>query len=452
MTESRNEMPRGKHARVVSQDEGAYDAGQAEDAQGARQGGYAQDAYQGKHAHGISQSENMQDGRQGKYACEANRAVDAQGKHAHDAIQPESAQTERAQACQSKRAQGPGKRAQSARQAKYARGKHAQPVEKQSFTASLNQVVDSRAATPQQRKTLWAAAFLVAIAALLLGVGLTYSAFSGNDHLKAVPVTGESQSLFASDTLAPYKTTPSEEAMAGRNVVVDTSGSECSFTFKIYNCLLDDPNVFNDREVTYTLSVVAKSATGQKSPVSSGWRIKLGEDGAEKKPDADGMVTFDATELPGTKGVINKYKITLDTGLVDTTTFVVRATVDDKISPGTTLNCLAAKVSPVQRADVESASVTGGWADSGDIDVTNYAAYNYRVTVTGKSQNVTLTWGDNLELDPFFETNHPGCAINGNTVTYTAEAGSEIVNFYRAAGSAAPKEWSDITVSVSGSN
>lgn len=452
MTENRNEMPRGKHARIVSQDEGAYDAGRAEDAQGARQGGYAQDAYQGKHAHGISQSENMQDGRQGRHAHVANQAESVQSENVQSVLQSESAQTERAQACQSKRAQG-------ARRAKYARGKHAQPVERQSLTASLNQVVDSRAATPQKRKTLWAAAFLVAIAALLMGAGLTYSAFSGNDHLKAVPVTGESQSLFASDTLAPYKTTPSEdpeagkETIAGRNVVVDASGSQCSFTFKIYNCLLDDPNVFNDREVTYTLSVVAKSVTGQKSPVSSGWSIKLGEDGAEKEPDANGMVTFDATELPGTKGVINKYKITLqNTKLVDTTTFVIRATVDDKISPGTTLNCLAAKVSPVQRADVESASVTGGWADSGDPDVAYYAAYNYRVTVTGKSQNVTLTWGDNLELDPFFETNHPGCAINGNTVTYTAEAGSEIVNFYRAAGSAAPKEWSDITVSVSGSN
>ena len=68
-----------------------------------------------------------------------------------------------------------------------------------SLTASLNGAIDGMAKTPQARKALWAVAFVLVVAALVFGIRLTYSAFSANDHLKAVAVTGTSQSLFASD-------------------------------------------------------------------------------------------------------------------------------------------------------------------------------------------------------------------------------------------------------------
>lgn len=363
-------------------------------------------------------TENRNDRYKGKHAQGAGQSEDDPSKYARDKYQGRRSRS---------------RFARGTNQAETAQGKHArQPEQKQSLTASLNQVVDSRAATPQKRKTLWAAAFLVAIAALLLGAGLTYSAFSGNDHLKAVPVTGESQSLFASDILAPYKTTPSEGEMAGRNMAVDTSGSECSFKFKIYNCLLDDPNVFNDKEVTYALSVVAKNTDG--SEVAQGWSIS----------PAPGTV-----ELPGTKGVIKEYTITLNTDLVDKTKFVIKANVDADNSPGTTLTCLAAVLTPVQSSKVNSASVQKGWADSGNIQ--EYDAYNYRITATGKAARVRLTWGEKVELDPYFETNHSGqgsaCTVDRDkrTAEFTVEPGSEIVNFYRASAEA-PSSWEDTGV------
>lgn len=322
------------------------------------------------------------------------------------------------------------------RKGKY-QGKHArQPEEKQSLTASLNAAVDGAATTPQKRKALWVGAFVLAIAALLLGASLTYSAFSANDHLKAVPVTGESQSLFASDVLTSYDSTAADPV--SRNVTVDTSKESCSFTFKIYNCLLDDPNVFNDKEVVYTLSVDAKTIDGTQTIDAGKWSIS---------PAIGSEV-----ELPSIKGVINTYTITLDKDLVDKATFTIKATVDTANSPGTSIKCLAAKVTPAQRADVKAASATGAWVDGAD-GVDNYDAYNYRVTVTGKSQTITLTWGNKVELDPFFETNHKGCSVDrsAHKATFTAEPGSEIVNFYRV-GSEKPSSWDDIGVSVPGSN
>ena len=306
--------------------------------------------------------------------------------------------------------------------------------ERGSLTASLNGAIDGMAKTPQARKTLWAVAFVLVIAALVFGVRLTYSAFSANDHLKAVAVTGTSQSLFASDVLAPYSTTP--DAPAAKSVVVDTSDDRCSFTFRVYNCMLGDQNVFNEKDVEYTLVVNADGINGAQIDASN-WSI-----GSEPKETGNTVL------LPGTQAKIVTYTVSFDRALLNNIKFTISANVVKANSPGTNLACLAATVTPAERSEVKSASVTGAWADTDDVG--KYAAYNYRVSVTGKKQEVTLTWGDKVELDPHFEANHKGCTINHakRTVTFTMSPGSEIVSFYWIGGSPGPSEWGKLDVSV----
>ena len=72
--------------------------------------------------------------------------------------------------------------------------------------------------------------------------------------------------------------------------------------------------------------------------------------------------------------------------------FVIRATVVSGESPGTELTCLAAKVVPSKRAEVKTAAVEGALVDEAGT-FAKYAAYNYRVTVTGAPANVELSWG-----------------------------------------------------------
>lgn len=308
-----------------------------------------------------------------------------------------------------------------------------------SLTASLNGMVDGMARTPQARKALWAVAFVLVIAALVFGVRLTYSAFSANDHLKAVAVTGTSQSLFASDVLAPYSTAP--DSPAAKSVVVDTSGETCSFTFRVYNCMLDDRNVFNDKEVEYKLDVKASSINGDGGAIDSGWRLS-------SVPEEKGETVV----LPGTQAKIVTYTVSFDRRLLNSIKFAISANVVKDKSPGTNLTCLAATVTPAERSEVKSASVTGEWADKGNVG--EYAAYNYRVSVTGKQQTVALTWGENVELDPHFAANHTDCAINAanRTVTFAMSPGSEIVSFYWTGGSARPSNWDDLGVSVKASS
>lgn len=315
-----------------------------------------------------------------------------------------------------------------------------------SLTASLNGAIDGMAKTLQARKALWVVSFVLVIAALVFGVRLTYSAFSANDHLKAVAVTGTSQSLFASDVLAPYSEKPAEPM--AKSVVVDTgksdatdaNGTWCSFTFRVYNCMLDDRNVFNDKDVKYALSVSAVSVNGNDE-VTSGWSIS----------PAQGDVV-----LPGTQAKIVTYTVLFKKELLNNIKFTIFATVDQANSPGTNLACLAASITPTEPTVVESASVTGVWADTGN--VSEYAAYNYRVSVTGKQQTVTLKWGEKVELDPHFAKNHAypnlTCTVNTDerTATFTMSPGSEIVNFYWIGGSPGPSGWDDLGVSVTASS
>lgn len=279
-----------------------------------------------------------------------------------------------------------------------------------------------------KRKALWLAAVLACVFALVAGVRLTMGAFTANDFLKAVAVTGTSQDLFASDVLAPYSSDPGDSSVL-RSVVVDTSGDTCSFTFKIYNCLLDDTNVFNDKEVEYTLSVEAQNDAEGK------WSIS---------PEVSSTYTFSAT-----KGEVKTYTITLSKNLVDKASFKIVAKVNKENSPGTSTYCLAARVAPVKRSDAKSASVSGSWVDANNGAVADYDAYNYRVTVTGEEKTVTLTWGDKVELDKHFETNHQSAIVDqgSRTATFTVKPGSETVNFYRV-GSSAPASWEDIGVTV----
>ena len=308
-----------------------------------------------------------------------------------------------------------------------------------SLTASLNGAIDGMAKTPQARKALWAVAFVLVVAALVFGVRLTYSAFSANDHLKAVAVTGTSQSLFASDVLAPYSTVP--DAPAAKSVVVDTSDNRSSFTFRVYNCMLGDQNVFNEKDIEYTLNVNASGINGG-AVGDSDWEIS----------PAQGDVV-----LPGTQAKIVTYTVSFKKELLNNIKFTISANVVLDKSPGTNLACLAATVTPAERSEVKSASVTGAWADTGN--VSEYAAYNYRVSVTGKQQTVILKWGENVELDPHFETNHvdppnSNCTVNTDErmATFTMSPGSEIVNFYRADGSDEPSDWGDLGVSVTASS
>lgn len=285
---------------------------------------------------------------------------------------------------------------------------------------------------PLAHKHLWAIAVLLCIAAIGAGTYLTYSAYKAGDFLKAVAATTTSQALFTSDLLNEYTST--HAAIAAKSIVVDSSGDTCTFTFRIYNCLLDNKNVFNDKDVNAILAVTAEGA------------------GTDGEWSVSGGKTQDL-EFQGYQAVVKTFTVTFKQVYLDKAKFTIMATVVPKTSPGTNLAMLAATIVPNRRADVTNASVQYDWVDKGG-NVGNYDAYNFRVTVTGKATDVTLTWGDGVELDPFFSVNHGNVAVDNDnrTVTFNMEPGSEIINFYRKDGSIAPTSWDAIGAKATAAN
>lgn len=301
--------------------------------------------------------------------------------------------------------------------------------------------VESAAPASKMRKRLWAVAVLLCAVAIATGTYLTYTAFLAGDFLKSVAVSGTSQALFASDMLTGYTNeTLNDEGIAVRSVIADTSGENCSFTFRIYNHLLGDKNKVNDKDVNATLSVEATGTTD--------WSIS-------GSPTLTAGGTVDLS-FPANKATMYTYKVTFSKADLNKASFTVKAQVGSN-SPGTNLKWLAAKIAPSERAEVTASGVSGEWVDkNSDTDknsgINAFDAYNYRVTVTGATTKVKLMWGDGVELDPFFEANHKNgngqAAVSGNSITYDASPGSEIITFYRK-GDSKPTSWEAIGVSCS---
>lgn len=281
---------------------------------------------------------------------------------------------------------------------------------------------ESATPTSKARKRLWAVAVLLCVVAIVAGTYLTYTAFLAGDFLKSVAVSGTSQALFASDMLTGYtRENLNDGDIAVRSVIADTSGENCSFTFRIYNHLLGDKNKVNDKDVNATLSVEATGTTGT-------WSV----DGKPALTEGGSV----ALSFPANKATMYTYKVTFSKADLNKASFTVKAQVGSN-SPGTNLKWLAAKIAPSERAEVTASGVSGEWVDKNkdDTNVGDFDAYNYRVTVTGTTTKVTLTWGNGVELDPFFGANHKNgngqAAVSGNSITYDASPGSEIITFYR---------------------
>ena len=292
-----------------------------------------------------------------------------------------------------------------------------------------------RSTASQAHPRLWAVAMLLCVIALVAGVYLTYTAYTGSSYLKAVATTGATENLFGSDVLIGYTSEMDDDKIDDRSITVDPSGGQCSFSFTIYNYLSGDEKLVNDKDVNVTLAVTAAGDTKD-------WSIN---------PDDRGTSLL----FRGYTAIARTYTVTFSKDDLGSISFLIKAQVGEN-SPGTNLKMLAAHVMPSERSIVTAASVMGDWVDKASgAGVDDFAAYNYRVTVSGAAANVTLAWDSSkVELDPYFAANHSGATFGTtedgkSTVTFLMQPGSEIINFFNAGGQPF-NDWADIGVTCSG--
>lgn len=298
--------------------------------------------------------------------------------------------------------------------------------------------------------------FLCAIA---LGAQLTYGAYVRRSYIKAVIATNETEKLFGSNLLYGVKTQPSDPASDDwltvyPYTVADGTQESITIPIKIYNYLFEDQDRINQLDVSYIISFQVAGEPGDMTkyfingyPVQEkGKTYYLAEGGLT---DSSGSAATQT--LPGRLAHTNTYHVTIpgsDLGKVSIAVKAERKPNEGSGNYGTDLLYLAARVVPNLASTVQTATVTGEFANANEGTPGDYAAYNYRIELSGAPTAVVLAWdSDLLEIDPFFEEKF-GVKPQSNQVVFNMEPGIKTVQFYRS-GNVDGADWNALGVSVS---
>lgn len=298
----------------------------------------------------------------------------------------------------------------------------------------------------KKRKQIIAYAFaLVVISAVAIaGIRLTMAAFTANDFLKAVATTNEVDNYFASNYLTGYTTQPSEEELnrARKSLVLGNEGNEVDFTIDVYNFLQNNAQVVSTKDIEYDITI---EASGVTSWSVNGTTVNGGTYTAKQLLQANAAQT-------------NSYKISFPKNDLNNASFVIKAVA--KRPTGTNLWGLARKIVTSEQTSNPRSGVTGyvqttSGGTSDDASIADQDAYNYVLEVTGKDTKVTLSWNPKvIELEPFFREKFglsSTAIISDGSVTFSATAGTHVINFFRA-GNIAPGKVSDLGISVTESD
>lgn len=287
-------------------------------------------------------------------------------------------------------------------------------------------------------------AITLSVVALVTGVYLTATAFTANSFLKAVAASNEAENLFASNILTGYTTEPTSEKLESsrKSLAFGDKTQWVSFTVEIYNFQQSNRSVYNTKDVTYSLSIEASD--------TNSWKVE------NTFVDGKEFVAKGKT-LSGTGPQSHSYTISFPRNDVGKANFVIKAVAQQPT--GTNLWGLARKVVTGTESTVKTNDVSGyvqtpsGAATDENVSVKDLDAYNYVITVTGQDTKVTLTWNNNVELEPYFGENNdatPRDVTPGDrSVTFRMEPGSKVVTFYRK-GNAVPGTVGDLGITVSG--
>lgn len=269
---------------------------------------------------------------------------------------------------------------------------------------------------------------LLSVVTLLIGIRSTVAAFSANDYLKAVAATNEAPNLLSSDLLASYSSEPADKDVPVKSVTV-SSEDPTLFSFSIFNYLQNDPTIWCQKDIYYDIEVSVKGSQKATDCTMNGTAF------------AGGSVKLAGQHLQARQKSCLTYTVTLPKADVNNAIFEVRVSVTD--SGGTTIRSMAANIAPSQEATVAPSHIDVSSADKTSTNSpSDFDAYNYDVTVSGKQTKVTLTWNASfVQLDPFFEEKHEGAGVSfgedGHSASFTMDPGTMRINFYRLNGTVA---------------
>lgn len=271
---------------------------------------------------------------------------------------------------------------------------------------------------------------------MLLAYG-TLAAYVSRSYVKGVATTPKQGFLLSSDYLSTVKKTTEVSLYPEKKILFsekeDDDSSNYTFSFSITNTA--DGSISSKRMQYYM----------KMSSLPSGTTVTIdNRDITESVLSDDG---YKASVMNAYSKVTHTYLVSIPKEAMTSATEIIVKAIPDNDSDNSGY-ILAGKLQPSIVGKVASFSYNDKIIDAGN--VSEYAAFNYQISISNSAENreMLLSWNKNLiEIDPIFLKNYTEEKNPGSLLIEMNDANnSYLIQFYRLPG-ATIDDWKDLGLS-----
>ena len=282
------------------------------------------------------------------------------------------------------------------------------------------------------------------LAALVIAVGGTLAIYTGQAFQRSVVRNRDNEAVrFSSDKL--YRVASGSPA---QKYYCPMGQHQTAVTFRVCNYDQAKSNLFNEKDIEYNITFAISNGTdGFTYTISDGTTTQTVKNG--------GSCTFSGVCLNGSQRSVKSYTVPFaetDYNKIEVTVTVTPT--DPTLTKGMVLNGILV---PIEYAATQGITVNYYFTDSmrDGLGLSDFAAYNLSVSVSGGKTNVVITWDHTrLDIDPFFKKGRTVTTegdFSSITVSMDAanETGAYLIPFYNHNSQKTNwATWSDLPITV----
>lgn len=275
------------------------------------------------------------------------------------------------------------------------------------------------------KNRIWLLTVLVAL--ILVSTGGTLAAYVSRSYVKGVATTPKQGFPLSSDYLSVVPKNAEPDQYSDKKILLteknENDNTDYTLTFSITNSA---DGTMSTKRMQYTLHM---------SGLPQGATVQY-----DNKDITNGVTSEDGYPAPvmyAYTRVTHTYTITIPKNIMASAADIT-VTVTPDADSDTSGFMLAGRLQPSIIGTVASFSYEGKILETGD--VTDYAAFNYQISVSnaGEGKEMKLTWNkDKVEIDPLFleKIGNNGGNSGELTLTMNDTNSSYLIPFYRLPGS-----------------
>ena len=278
---------------------------------------------------------------------------------------------------------------------------------------------------------------IVLLILLLVSTWGTLAAYVSRSYVKGVATTPKQGFALSSDYLSVVSKNAEQATYPDKKILLtekgETDNTDYTFTFSITNTA---DGTISTKRMQYSLKM---------SGLPEGAAVKDGNKDITSDVTTEGG--YQASVMHAYTKVTHTYTVTISKDkMTSAADIIVTATPD--ADSDTSGFILAGRLQPSIIGTVAAFSYAGAFLDTGN--VTDYAAFNYQISVSNAAEDHTMTlrWNNKLiEIDPLFLTKINATSGNSGLLNLTMNDTNNnyLIQFYRLPGGNIA-DWNDLGI------